>query len=84
MAVDIIGISGSPVKKSNTDRLVQAILDASGLKSEFVKLSDLSIAPCRACKRCVNDNICKVEDDFPALAEKVKAARAMVIGSYCP
>jgi len=84
MSVAVLGISGSPVKNSNTDRLVQAVLAASGLESEFVKLSDLSIAPCRACKRCVRDNVCKVKDDFPALAEKVKSARAMVIGSYCP
>jgi len=84
MAIDIIGISGSPVRNSNTDRLVQAVLEASGLETEFVKLSNISVAPCRACKRCVKDNICKVKDDFPALAEKVKSARAMVIGSYCP
>ena len=84
MSVAILGISGSPVKNSNTDRLVQAVLTASGLESEFVKLCDFSIAPCRACKRCVRDNICKVDDDFPALAEKVKQAGAMVIGAYCP
>ncbi len=84
MTIDIIGISGSPVKNSNTDRLVGAVLDASGLNAEFVKLSDISVAPCRACKRCVEDNICKVDDDFPVLAEKVKEAKAMVIGSYCP
>ncbi|MBW1642102.1 MAG: flavodoxin family protein [Deltaproteobacteria bacterium] len=84
MAIDIIGISGSPVRNSNTDRLVQAVLEASGLETEFVKLSNISVAPCRACKRCVEDNVCKVKDDFPALAEKVKSARAMVIGSYCP
>jgi len=84
MSISILGISGSPIKNSNTDRLVQAVLDASGLEAEFIKLSDYSVAPCRACKRCVRDNICKVEDDFPVLAEKVKAADAMVIGSYCP
>ena len=84
MAIDIIGISGSPVRNSNTDRLVRAVLEASGLETEFVKLSNINVAPCRACKRCVEDNICKVKDDFPALAEKVKSARAMVIGSYCP
>ena len=39
MYPQIIGISGSPIKNSNTDRLVQAVLAASGLKSEFVKLS---------------------------------------------
>ena len=57
--VTIIGISGSPIPKSNTDRAVKAVLEASGLDYEFVKLSDLHIRPCMACKMCVKDNICK-------------------------
>jgi hypothetical protein len=32
----------------------------------------------------VEDNVCKVKDDFPTLAEKVKAAQALVIGGYTP
>lgn len=79
-----MGISGSPVKNSNTDRLVKAILEASGLVSEFVKLSRINVRPCFACRQCVPDNICKVKDDFQALAEKIKAAKAMVIGAYPP
>ena len=39
MQAQIIGISGSPIKNSNTDRLVQSVLESSGLTSEFVKLS---------------------------------------------
>jgi NAD(P)H-dependent FMN reductase len=84
MSVDILGISGSPVKNSNTDRLVKAIMDATGLESEFVKLSLIDVRPCFACKRCVQDNICKVEDDFPELAEKIKKAKALIIGAYTP
>ena len=42
MQAQIIGISGSPIKNSNTDRLIQAVLESSGLKSEFVKLSKIS------------------------------------------
>jgi len=84
MTVEILGISGSPVKKSNTDRLVKAVLDASGLKSEFVKLSDKNVRPCMACKKCVPDNICKVNDDFPELGEKIKKARVLIIGAYTP
>jgi multimeric flavodoxin WrbA len=79
-----LGVSGSPVEESNTDRAVQAILEASGLESEFVKLSRLQVGPCRACKACADDNVCTVQDDFPALAEKVKAAQALVIGGYTP
>jgi len=84
MGIKILGVSGSPIKNSNTDRAVKAILEASGLESEFVKLSEINVRPCRACKGCVPDNICKVEDDFPALAEKIKEAEALVIGAYCP
>ncbi|CAD7839787.1 MAG: related to iron-sulfur flavoprotein of Methanosarcina thermophila [Olavius algarvensis Delta 4 endosymbiont] len=84
MAATVLGISGSPVKNSNTDRLVNAILEATGQETKFVKLSRINVRPCFACKQCVSDNICKVPDDFQALAEKIKAARAMVIGAYPP
>lgn len=84
MPPKILGISGSPIKNSNTDRLVQAVLDASGLPAEFIKLSRINVRPCRACLGCVPDNVCKVNDDFPALAKKVKEADALVIGGYPP
>ncbi len=84
MGIEILGISGSPIENSNTDRLVRAVLEATELESEFVKLSRINIRPCLACTRCVPDNICKVEDDFPKLAEKVKKARALIIGAYIP
>ncbi len=84
MGLRILGVSGSPVPNSNTDRAVKAVLEASGLESEFVKLSDLHVRPCMACKACVSDNVCKVEDDFPELAKKVKEADALVIGAYIP
>lgn len=84
MHAQILGISGSPIKNSNTDRLIQAVLEASGLSYEFVKLSQMDVRPCIACLGCKSDNVCKVRDDFPALAEKVKAAGALVVGGYCP
>lgn len=84
MQPQIIGISGSPIKNSNTDRLIQALLESSGLKSEFVKLSKVNVRPCIACLGCKKDNICKVRDDFPELAEKVRNAGAVVVGGYSP
>jgi multimeric flavodoxin WrbA len=84
MGIQALGISGSPVKNSNTDRLVGSVLKATGLKSEFVKLSKINVRPCFACKKCVPDNICKVKDDFQELAEKIKTARALIIGAYTP
>jgi len=84
MAIEILGISGSPVTNSNTDRLVKAMLDATGFESEFVKLSNINVRPCLACKKCVPDNVCKVKDDFPELSEKIKNAKALIIGAYIP
>ena len=80
----IIGISGSPIKNSNTDRLIKAILEATGSEFEFVKLSKILVRPCFGCKLCAPDNIYKVKDDFPELTEKIKKAKAVVIGGYIP
>ena len=84
MGIKVLGISGSPVKNSNTDRIVKEIIAQTGQEFEFVKLSKLNVRPCFACKQCVPDNICKVKDDFQDLAEKIKAAKALVIGGYTP
>ncbi|SDU46246.1 flavodoxin family protein [Desulfobacula phenolica] len=84
MSIDVLGISGSPTKNSNTDRIIKAVLDATGAETEFVKLSSINVRPCLACYKCVHDNVCKQNDDFPALAEKIKAAKALVIGGYIP
>lgn len=84
MSIHVLGISGSPVSNSNTDRAIKAVLEASELEHEFVKLSDLHIRPCMACKQCVSDNICKQEDDFGWLYKKVEEADALVIGAYSP
>lgn len=84
MALIVLGISGSPVPNSNTDRAVKAVLEATGLENEFIKLSDYHVRPCVACKSCVNDNICKQEDDFDMISKKVLEADALVIGAYTP
>ncbi|MHC4756728.1 MAG: flavodoxin family protein [Planctomycetota bacterium] len=84
MSIEVLGISGSPIENSNTDRLIQAVLDATELEFEFVKLSQTNIRPCLACKQCVPDNICKVKDDFPELAKTIKKAKALIIGAYIP
>lgn len=84
MSVQVIGISGSPVKSSNTDRLVQEVLNNTGLESEFIKLTQRNVRGCIACMRCTEDNVCKVKDDFQEIAEKVKNAKALVVGGYPP
>lgn len=78
----VLGVSGSPVPNSNTDRAVKFTIEATGLETEFIKLSEYSIAPCKACLGCLKTNRCVIEDDGIMLAEKAKEADALVIGCY--
>ncbi len=60
--MQVLGISGSPVKNSNIDRLVKTVLEATALDYELIKLSEYDIHPCRACLGCAGDNICKQQE----------------------
>lgn len=80
----VLGVSGLPIPNSNTDRALKSVLEATGLETEFVKLSDYTVAPCKACLGCVKTNRCTIQDDGIILAEKVKAAAALVIAGFTP
>lgn len=80
----VLGVSGSPIKNSNTDRALKLALDATGLETEFIKLRDYTVAPCNACLGCVKTNICAIKDDGILLAEKAKAADALIIAGFTP
>jgi len=80
----VLGVSGSPIKNSNTDRALKAVLDATECETEFVKLTDYTVAPCLACLGCVETNRCVIKDDGIELAEKAKAADALVIAGFTP
>ena len=45
-----------------------------GARTERVRLSDLSIAPCRACEACARTGECVIRDDFQPLLAKVLEA----------
>lgn len=80
----ILGVSGSPIKNSNTDRAVRAVLEATGLETEFIKLSEFQIEPCRACLGCVDTNECVIGDEGNLLAQKAKQADGLVVGGFTP
>lgn len=80
----VLGVSGSPIPNSNTDRALKAVLEATGLETEFIKLTDYTVAPCKACLGCAKTNRCVIKDDGIMLAEKAKAADALVIAGYTP
>lgn len=80
----IIGISGSPIKNSNVDRAIKMVMEESGAESEFIKLLDYTVAPCKGCLGCVATNRCVIKDDGITIAEKVKQSDALVVGGFTP
>ncbi|MBW2623655.1 MAG: flavodoxin family protein, partial [Deltaproteobacteria bacterium] len=77
-----VGISSSPIKGGNVDRMIQYILDKSGKPSRFINLADLVFSPCRACAHlCAKDNICGLEDDLKPLYPQLIEAEALVLGT---
>lgn len=75
----VLGVSGSPIYNSNTDRALKVALESTGLETEFIKLVEYKLTPCRACIGCVDTN-----DDGIFLAKKAKEADAMIIACYTP
>lgn len=51
MHLQIMGLSNSPIKNSNTERLIQAVCESGGLPSESVKLSKINVRPCLEARR---------------------------------
>jgi len=79
----ILGISGSSRLDdvSATFKLVNIVLENTGIPYDVISLRGKRIAGCISCLRCVSDNTCKVHDDFTEIREKIIAADAFVIGS---
>lgn len=77
---NIIYISGSPRKRSNTDILLKMALEITG--GEFIKLSELNIKPCNSCWACQKNKNCIIDDDMTnKLIPLLLSSDGMVLGS---
>ncbi|MFX0066870.1 MAG: flavodoxin family protein, partial [Candidatus Hermodarchaeota archaeon] len=88
MELNVLGISGSPVKDGNTETVLQYILDIvsrEGLKSEGINLSRLHIKDCIHCNFCLRKQqpgkYCSIDDDTQEIFEKVERADILVLVS---
>ena len=80
----ILGISGSPRTSSNTAILVETALAAAqkeGAIVEFIDLSFLNVGVCEHCSECTHLGKCKLDDDLNRIAETMKAADGIILGS---
>jgi len=81
----VLGLVGSPRRGSNTDLLVNLILEGAGESKhaiEKVYLYPLDIKPCMDCKACKKGIFqCTLKDDMKELYLKLEEADVIVFGT---
>jgi len=67
--------------KGVTEDLLKHILKETGEPHEYVHLGGKTIKGCQGCLRCASDNICKVQDDWAEIRDRMLKADAVVFGA---
>jgi multimeric flavodoxin WrbA len=79
----ILGVSGSPRRGGNSDRVLETILAGAserGADTETLYLSDMEIWSCVGCERCRKDKVCtRFEDDLTPFYPKINQADGIVL-----
>ena len=84
--VKILGISATPVKDGNCDKMVRESLEActelDDVQTEFIALADKEIAICKHCQWCIeNMSPCNIEDDTYSIYDKIAESDGLILGS---
>lgn len=83
--MNILVVTGSPRKGSNTDMMADAFAEGAleaGHRVTVRHLHEHPVAPCLACEYCFShDGVCVQKDDMNALLADVDAADALVLAS---
>lgn len=80
----VLLISGSPKKEGNTARVLERCAEkirAAGLEAELLSLAGKRIEACIACRACVGNGVCVLDDELNEIADKVRNAKGFIIGS---
>jgi multimeric flavodoxin WrbA len=84
--IKVLGISGSPRKGRNTEKLLKEALNATeevGAKTEALSLGGLNIQQCSGCNTCVKEKRCPKDekDDMSIVKEKLESADAIIFAA---
>jgi multimeric flavodoxin WrbA len=85
MSKNIVILSGSPRRGSNTDQLTEAFIDgakAAGKEISLFHVADLQIGGCRGCNHCFKvQGVCVQKDDMLPILDALRNADALVLAS---
>lgn len=85
--MNILFLNASPRRNGNIDRMLHAMCDEAvscGHSTEYVRVDELTVAPCRGCMACRSKLSCVLkEDDAQRVLEKIRWCDAIVVGAPC-
>ncbi|MCX8082872.1 MAG: flavodoxin family protein [bacterium] len=84
MSVKIVGISGSPRIKGNSEILLDTclkVLKDSGADIEKFILNEMKFVPCQECADIRKDGRCKIQDDMQKIYPAIEEADAVIVAS---
>ena len=79
--MNVLGISGTPRKNGNSDILLHHALrpfEAAGWETTLLRLSELTVQPCRACESCTPTGACVLDDDMHLFYEAFRRCDAFI------
>ena len=82
--MNVIGISGTPRKKGNSELLLRYTLkpfENDGWSVKTFLLSELEIKPCNACDSCKETGTCIINDDMQEIYDAFRWCNAIIISS---
>jgi len=80
----VLGISTSPRRRQNTEKLIEKVLEgsaSSGAETELYTISEKHISLCTGCNACRETKKCVIDDDMQELYNKIMEADGIVIGT---
>ena len=80
----ILGISGSPRKRGNTEILLRQALEAAteaGASVELLRAADYRIKPCDGCWGCQETGHCHIDDDMQPIYVKMLEASGIIFAT---
>ncbi|NMB78687.1 MAG: flavodoxin family protein [Methanomicrobiales archaeon] len=84
MSIRILGISGSPRRRGNTETLLDSFLEGAqeaGAEVEKVILKNMDFSACHGCNACHKTGDCVVKDEAPVLYDRILAADGIAVAS---
>ena len=80
----VLMLNGSPRNDSNVGlafKEMEKIFLKEGIEVEIVKVGNMNIVGCKACRWCYESGKCIIDDGLNEIAEKFKKAHGLIVGS---